>query len=212
MRIKENILQINKIISHDVKILAATKSRSIEEIKQAISMGIKMIGENYVQEAIEKSWSMKGLAELHCIGHLQKNKVKVAVEIFDMIDTIDSVEIALEINKRCEQINKIMPVLIEVNIAKEENKHGCIPEHLIELADSLAGLKNIRLRGLMTLGPNISAEKLRLYFREMKILFDKLKHKYPQIDILSMGMSDSYIIAVQEGATMIRLGTAIFGN
>ena len=212
MRIKENILQINKIISHDVKILAATKSRSIEEIKQAISMGIKMIGENYVQDAMEKSRSLKGLAELHCIGHLQKNKVKVAVEIFDMIDTIDSVEIALEINKRCEQINKIMPVLIEVNIAKEENKHGCMPEHLIELADSLAGLKNIRLRGLMTMGPNISAEKLGLYFREMKILFDKLKHKYPEIDILSMGMSDSYIIAVQEGATMIRLGTAIFGN
>jgi len=214
MSIKENIEKIRKELPSNIVIVAATKTRAIEEIKQAIPAEIEIIGENYVQEAESKQKELKGKVKVHCIGHLQQNKVKKAVEIFDMIQTVDSLKIAKEIDKRCRAINKIMPILIEVNIGKEENKSGCMPEDVEKIAIEISNLKNIKIKGLMTMGPVFdNPEKYRPYFKEMKKIFDKIKEKrIPDTDmeLLSMGMSDSYKIAAEEGANMVRIGAGIF--
>jgi len=212
MSIKENIEELKKEIPRNVEILAATKTRNIDEIKETISSGIKIIGENYVGEAEEKYEALKGKARIHCIGHLQTNKVKKAVKIFDMIESVDSLKTASEIDLRCKEISKIMPILIEVNSGKEENKDGCMPQDVLMFAKKISELKNIRLEGIMTMGPFISPKKLRPYFRETKKIFDKLKKEYNTIFVLSMGMSDSYPLAIEEGATRVRIGTKIFGK
>ncbi len=212
MGIKENIANIKKEIPSKVTLVVATKTRNVSEVEEAISGGITTIGENYVQEAESKA-SLRGKVKIHCIGHLQTNKVKDAVKLFDMIETVDSIKIAKEIDKRTE---KIMPILIEVNIGKEENKSGVMPDKTIGLIKEISKLKNVNIKGLMTMAPFFDdAEKDRPYFREMKQLFDKIKSmKIPNVDmeILSMGMSDSYKVAIEEGATMVRIGTKIFGK
>ena len=216
MLIKENVKKIKKELPPDIKIIAATKTRSVDEIKQAIEAGINIVGENYVQEAERKFQELKGKVEFHCIGHLQKNKVKKAVEIFDMIQTVDSVKIAKEIDKRCKNISKIMPILIEINSGKEKNKSGCMPEDTGKLIKEASTLKNIKIKGLMTMAPYFKEpEKDRPYFKLTKKLFDKLKAlNIPNVDmeILSMGMSHSYKIAIKEGANMVRIGTKLFGS
>lgn len=212
MSIRENLERILKSIPKNVVVVAATKTKNLEEIKEVIDAGTRVIGENYLQEAERKHVALKGKIDMHCIGHLQSNKVKKAVQIFDMIQTVDSLKIAKEIDKRCFEIEKVMPVLIEINIAEEENKKGCYPEKTMELARNMDKLKNIKLKGIMTMGPSFSAEKLRPYFKKTKILFDKLKKDFPDIDTLSMGMSDSFNVAIDEGATMVRLGNVIFGE
>lgn len=215
MSIKENIEEIKKEIPDDVTLVAATKTRSVFEIKEAIDAGISIIGENYVQEAESKYKELKGKVKIHCIGHLQTNKIKKAVEIFDMIETVDSVKVAKEIDKRT---TKLMPILVEVNIAKEASKSGVMPENTIDLIKEISNLnlKNIKIKGLMTMAPFFDdPEKDRPHFREMKQLFDELKAmNIPNVDmeILSMGMSDSYKVAIEEGATMVRVGTKIFGK
>jgi pyridoxal phosphate enzyme (YggS family) len=215
MGIAENIEKIRQSLPNNIEILAAAKSRNISGINEAISAGIKIIGENYVNDAEKKCKELKGRAEIHCIGHLQSNKIKKAVEIFDCIQTIDSERLAEEISKQCEKIGKIMPVLIEVNIAREQSKNGCLPEKVSGLAKYILTLKNIKLKGLMAMGPffkNEEIEKIRPYFRETKKLFDDMKKLSSEIDTLSIGMSDSYKIAAEEGATMVRIGARIFGN
>lgn len=211
MSIKQNTLKLLSSIPKNIDVVAATKSQSVEEIKSAISAGIKIIGENYVQEAKEKYGKLKGLVSFHLIGHLQTNKVRDAVEIFDMIQTVDSVKLAKEIDKRAK---KPMPVLIEVNIAHEKNKHGIFPEDVLNFLNSAKSLKNLQIKGLMTMGPILkNPEDYRPYFKKMKQLFDEIKEKNlpnASMKILSMGMSDSYKIAIEEGATMIRLGRIIF--
>jgi pyridoxal phosphate enzyme (YggS family) len=212
MGIKENIEQIKKDIPSNVTLVAATKTRSVDEIKEAIKAGITIIGENYVQEA-ESKIELKGKVKIHGIGHLQTNKIKGAVDIFDMIETVDSVKVAKEIDKRS---SKQMPVLVELNIAKEASKSGVMPEKTIELINEISKLKNIKIKGLMTMAPYFDdPEKDRPYFKQMKQLFDKIKSmNIPNVDmeILSMGMSDSYKVAIEEGATMVRIGTKIFGK
>ena len=211
MSIKENIEKIRREIPSNVVLVAATKTRSAGEIEEAIAAGIGIIGENYVQEAEKKFLALKGKVKFHCIGHLQTSKVKKAVEIFDMIETVDSAKIAEEIDKRCKNIGKIMPLLIEINIGKEKNKSGCMPEDAKALIKEISALKNIGIKGLMAMAPFFDdPEKDRPYFREMKKIFDNLKEGY-DLTILSMGMSDSYKIAVEEGATLVRIGTGIFG-
>ena len=204
MTIKDNLESIKKDISDDITILAATKKRTVKEIQEAIDSGIRIIGENYVQEAQSKYKELKDKTEIHCIGHLQTNKVKKAVKIFDMIQTVDSLKLAKEINKRTK---KIMPVLIEVNIGEEENKDGCMPSEVKSLAEDITKLPNLQLKGLMTMAPKGKEEP---YFIKIKDIYDRLKEKY-NFSILSMGMSDSYREAVKHGCTMIRLGTALFG-
>jgi len=210
--IRNNIQDILTSLPGHVDLVAAAKSRSVEEILEAIDGGVKIVGENYTREAEEKFSVIGRKVKWHFIGRLQKNKVKKAVRIFDMIETVDSVEIAVAIDKACAEIEKVMPVLIEVNSGKEENKSGILPQNLEFLIKDIVGFKNIKLSGLMTMGPMLkNPEDYRPYFRETKKLFDKIK---PTLDIkyLSMGMSDSYRIAIQEGANLIRIGTAIFGK
>ncbi|MDP2911421.1 MAG: YggS family pyridoxal phosphate-dependent enzyme [Candidatus Omnitrophota bacterium] len=209
--IRNNIQNILGGLSSRVELVAATKSRSIEEILEAIDCGVKIIGENYVREAEEKFNIIGAKVKWHFIGRLQKNKVKKAVRVFDMIETVDSVEIAALIDKACAEIEKAMPVLIEVNSGKEENKSGVFPQDAENLIKDISGFKNIKPLGLMTMGPFFkNPEAYRSYFRDTKALFDKIKLT-TNIKYLSMGMSGSYEIAIQEGANLVRIGTAIFG-
>ena len=209
MEFEQNIQQIKEQLG-SVTLVAATKGKTVEEINKAIYAGITIIAENYVKEAVDKHRQLAGKVAFHFIGHLQRNKVPKAVEIFDMIQTVDSLPLAKKINEECAKINKNMPVLIEVNIAKEKNKSGCTPEEVEQLAAVISKLPNLQLKGLMAMGPALAIpEELRHYFKLMKIIFDKLQKEY-NVSVLSTGMSDSYKIAIEEGATMARIGKKIF--
>ncbi len=214
--ILQNANQILGELPAGVKLVAAAKTRQPEEILEAVEGGVEIIGENYVQEA-ERVYELVGnRAKWHFIGHLQKNKVKRAVRLFDMIETVDSVAIAREIDKRCTQVGKIMPVLIEVNSGREKQKSGVFPESLEQLVRDIAALLNVRVMGLMTMGPLLAdPEDLRPYFAETRKIFEKIKKLgLPSMEMryLSMGMTNSYKVAVEEGANIVRLGSKIFGE
>ena len=214
--IKQNVVQILSELPDGVELVVAAKTRKPGEILQAIEAGVKIVGENYVQEA-EPAYEVVGnRAKWHFIGHLQRNKVKKAVKLFDMIETVDSVEIAREIDKRCAQIGKVMPILIEINSGREEQKSGVFPEKAEQLVREISSLQNIRVKGLMTMGPRFGNPKdSRPYFVETKKIFDKLKNlDLPNIEMryLSMGMTNSYKIAIDEGANIVRIGSKIFGE
>ncbi|MCR4409932.1 MAG: YggS family pyridoxal phosphate-dependent enzyme [Candidatus Saccharicenans sp.] len=213
--IKENVRQLLKELPPGVELVAAAKQQPPEKIVAAIEAGIRIIGENYVQEAAEAFMVIGKKVQWSFIGHLQKNKVKKAVEIFDIIETVDSLELAAEINKRCAALGKIMPVLIEVNSGREPQKFGALPEEVEPLARAITGLPNLKLRGLMTMGPfEGDPEEARPYFRLTRQLFEQLKAlNLPgaELNILSMGMTNSYRVAIEEGANRVRLGTRIFG-
>ena len=214
--ITENVRRLLSELPPDVQLVAAVKTRTPDEIKEALQAGIKILGENYVQEAEQAYAAIGKAAQWHCIGHLQKNKVRKAVEIFDMIETVDSLEMAQEIDKKCQQPGKIMPVLIEVNSGREPQKSGVFPENVAVLAQSISSLPNIRLMGLMTMGPAVGdPEDSRSYFVTTRQVFAELKRlNLPNVTMqyLSMGMTNSYRVALAEGANMIRLGTLIFGE
>ena len=214
--IRQNVSKIIGELPVGVQLVAAAKTRKPEEVLEAIEAGIKIIGENYVQEA-ERAYEVVGSkVKWHFIGHLQKNKVKKAVRIFDMVETVDSVEIAREIDNRCAQIGKIMPVLIEVNSGREIQKSGVLPEGVEKLAREISVFPNIRLMGLMTMGPRFgNPEDSRPYFVETRKEFEKLKKldlPNTEMKYLSMGMTNSYQIALEEGANIVRLGSKIFGE
>jgi pyridoxal phosphate enzyme (YggS family) len=215
MGIKEKVEKILKEIPDGVILIAATKGRSIEEINEAIEAGIKIIGENYVQEAEKKFEAIGKKVKWHMIGHLQTNKVKKAIEIFDMIETVDSEKIAREIDKEAKKRNIIFPVLIEINSSREKQKSGVLPEDAEKLIYEISKYENIKIEGLMTMGPFVeNPEDIRPYFRLTKELFEKFKNlNLPNFEMkyLSMGMSDTWKIAIEEGANIIRIGTAIFG-
>ena len=213
--IKENVKKILDELPTSVELVAASKTRTPEEILQAIQAGIKIIGQNYVQEA-QKAYSIIGQqVKWHFIGHLQRNKVKKAVEIFDMIETIDSIALASEIDKQCRRLGKIMPILIEINSGREQQKYGIFPEDMEDLTKKISGLKNIKIQGLMTMGPMFgNPEDARPYFVETKKVFDKIRTlDIPDIEMryLSMGMTNSYLVAIEEGANLVRIGSKIFG-
>ncbi|HRR96479.1 MAG TPA: YggS family pyridoxal phosphate-dependent enzyme [Candidatus Ratteibacteria bacterium] len=215
MGIKENLNEIFRKLPGGVELIAATKSRSVDEILEAIECGIKIIGENYVQEAEEKFKFIGKKVKWHMIGHLQKNKVKKAIEIFDMIETLDNFSLAKEIDKHAKRKEIIYPCLIEINSGREIQKSGVLPEDIEEVIAEISTLENITIKGLMTMGPLVeNPEDMRQYFRLVKELFDKLKEKcFPNVEMkyLSMGMTDTWEIAIQEGANMVRIGTGIFG-
>ena len=216
MTVAENVRQILAELPEGIKLVAAAKTREPGEVVEAVEAGIGIVGENYVQEAESAYDAIGNKVEWHFIGHLQRNKVKKAVALFDMIETVDSIEIAGEIDKRCGQIGKTMPVLIEINSGREAQKAGVYPENAERLVAAMAGLKNIRVTGLMTMGPlTARPEGLRPCFRETKELFDRIKKlSLPNVEMryLSMGMTDSYKIALEEGANMVRIGSRIFGQ
>ncbi|MQY80896.1 MAG: YggS family pyridoxal phosphate-dependent enzyme [Dehalococcoidia bacterium] len=216
MGIKQNVTQILNELPDGVQLVAAAKTRQPPEILEAIESGVKIIGENYVQETERVREVIGDKAEWHFIGHLQKNKAKKAVTMFDMIETVDSPAIAREIDKRCAQINKTMPVLIEINSGREEQKTGVLPENAEQLARDISNLPNIKLMGLMTMGPRFgNPEDARPYFVATKGIFDKIKKlNLPRVEMryLSMGMTNSYRIALEEGANMVRIGSKLFGE
>jgi len=214
--IKENVKKILDELPENIELVAAAKARTSEEIEEAIEAGIKIVGENYVQEA-QRAWAVIGKrVKWHFIGHLQKNKVKKAVKIFDMIETVDSYNLAKEISERCSQISKMMPVLIEVNSGKEKQKFGVFPEDVLNLIKEISDFSNIKVIGLMTMGPRFgNPEDSRPYFIETRKIFEKIKGlNLPNIEMryLSMGMTNSYQIAIEEKANMVRIGTLIFGK
>ena len=216
MTIKENVQKILSELPDGVELVAAAKTRSPEEILEAVQAGVTNVGENYVQEA-ERAYEVVGnSARWHLIGHLQKNKAKKAVGIFDMVETVDSVDIAMKIDKRCRQIGKVMPVLVEVNSGREQQKAGVLPDNAEQLIREISVLQNVKVMGLMTMGPQFGdPEDSRPYFVETKRVFDRIKELcLPDVEMryLSMGMSNSYRVALEEGANIVRIGTRIFGE
>ncbi|MBN2480471.1 MAG: YggS family pyridoxal phosphate-dependent enzyme [Bacteroidales bacterium] len=214
--IKKNTTGILSSLPAGVTMVAAAKTRTPDEVKAVIESGVKILGYNYVQEAESMHEIIGNTVKWHMIGHLQRNKVKKAVRLFDMIETIDSEELALEVNRQCAAMNKIMPVLVEINSGKESNKTGILPEEAEKLILYISGLPYLQVQGLMTMGPRFGKpEKARPYFKTTKSLFDLIKQAgIPNIAMrhLSMGMSNSYKIAIEEGANIIRIGTLLFGG
>lgn len=201
-------------VARDEKIIlvAVTKNHEVELMREAIDAGATDIGENRVQEASEKFPKLDRAVIRHLIGHLQTNKVKAAVKLFDMIQSVDSEHLAAAIDKAAGSIGKVQDVLIQVNAARETQKSGVLLEDLDALINFVDEAKNLRLRGLMMIAPNFpDAEECRPLFRQMRKLFDELKTAREAFDFLSMGMTHDYKVAVEEGANVVRVGTAIFG-
>ena len=203
-------------IPDGVTLVAAAKTRSPEQVRAVLAAGVTDIGHNYVQEAQAGIDSLgRGAARWHLIGHLQRNKVKRAVQLFDIIETVDSVRLADALEAACAAAGRVMPVLVEVNSAAEQQKSGVWPDQAEALVHHLAGLEHLRVEGLMTMGLfDPDGEACRPCFRLVRRLFDELSRA--SIDgvnmrWLSMGMSSSWRVAVEEGANMVRIGTALFG-
>jgi pyridoxal phosphate enzyme (YggS family) len=198
----------------EVQLVAVTKTISSEIINQGIAAGIKIIGENKVQEAkAKKEWVDPVI--WHMVGHLQTNKVKHAIRIFDMIQAVDSIHLAEEINKRCEIEHRTLPVLVEVNTSGEASKFGCEPETATDLVSKISKLKHLKIKGLMTIGLfTDQMDLVRPCFIKLREIFEKIKGLRldgVSMEHLSMGMSADYEVAIEEGATIVRIGTAIFG-
>lgn len=224
----ENTSKIFKKICHsamragrdpgEVKLIAVTKTVSISTIYEAIEIGLRIFGENRVQEAQKKIEDLRlriknTNIQWHLIGHLQKNKAKYAVQLFDLIHSVDSVELAKEINKNAEKIEKIQRILIQVKLSQENTKHGASEDNLNLLLEEIMGLKNLKVEGLMTIPPFFdNPEDARPYFKRLREIRDEFTESGFDLPELSMGMSGDFEVAIEEGATMVRIGTAIFGE
>ncbi|MCL4457440.1 MAG: YggS family pyridoxal phosphate-dependent enzyme [Nitrospirae bacterium] len=224
----ENASLILKKMSHaamragrcpsEVKLVAVTKTVGAEAVKKAVDAGLRCFGENRVQEAQKKisdliSEISNSRIEWHLIGHLQKNKAKYAVQLFDVIQTVDSAALAEELNRQAEKAGKIQRILIQVKLSEEEAKHGVSEKELMSLLEEIKGLHNLKLEGLMTMPPYFEdAEKARPYFKRLREIRDEAGREGYSLPELSMGMSGDFEVAIEEGATMVRIGTAIFGE
>jgi pyridoxal phosphate enzyme (YggS family) len=222
--IRDNIIMINKRIAEaasrvnkhpkDIKLVAVTKTCPLEAIKAAAESGIQDFGESRLQEAEPKIDKLGHIADWHMIGHLQSNKTKRAVAIFDMIQSLDSWKLAEEINRHSEYLGKKTKCLLEINSSGEFSKFGIDPEKGSEIADKIGDLRSIELCGLMTIGPlSNDMNSIRRAFEQTKKLYDNIQNRINgQFRILSMGMSSDFEIAIAEGSNMVRVGTAIFGD
>lgn len=230
--IQSNIEQVQKRMElackkvgrdpNDVRLMVVTKGRTIEEIKSAETYGLRVFGENKVQEAMKK-WEKRDFpSDLHMIGHLQTNKVREAIKIFDVIESADNFKLLLAIHQEAAKLQKKIPVFIQINVSKDPKKFGILPENILQFfreANPLLVTGNIEVRGLMTIVEHTgSISARRPFFKEMKKIFDELKAlfqeghiEHVQMEHLSMGMSEDFEIAIEEGATIIRVGRAIFG-
>ena len=202
--------------SQGITLVAVTKTVPVETIELAINAGIKIIGENRVQEAQEKFSFIGNKVEWHLIGHLQTNKVKKALEIFSVIQSIDSLHLAAEIEKRANALNKTVPILIEVNTSQESTKFGVNPNELYGLIKDMLPLSHLQISGLMTIGPGLAIEdkeKSRPCFRLLYELRQKTETEFGiKLPYLSLGMTSDFEVAIEEGSNMIRIGAAIFGE
>lgn len=216
--IAENLALLRESIPSDtVTIIAVTKTQPPEVIREAFAAGLSIMGENRVQEAAEKAAALSDLPlKWHLIGHLQTNKVRQAIALFDLIHSLDSLRLATEIDRCAQNAGKLQNVLLQVNVAGEETKSGVALDYAEELAALIENLSHLRLCGVMTIAPFYADSELtRPIFRATRILFEKLKMKatHPEsFQWLSMGMTHDYKIAVEEGANMVRIGTGLFGT
>jgi len=223
-KISDNLISINDRIRsaarksgrgpEEITLVAVTKTVEPKKIKEALNCGVRLFGENYVQEAEEKIRKIRDKSvKWHFIGHLQKNKAKLAAALFDMVESVDSVGLAKELNKRAEEP---IDILMEINVAGEGSKTGVPIDSAFELAEAISGMKNLRLRGLMTIPPyNEDPELSRPYFVALRRCAERINKAHLEnvsMRELSMGMSGDFEVAIEEGATIVRIGTAIFGE
>ncbi len=223
--IAENLAQVQKNIEKscgeinrdpgEVTLIAVSKTKPVEMLKEAYDAGARVFGENKVQEIVDKYDQMPSDVKWHMIGHLQRNKVKYIVDKVAMIHSVDSFRLAETIEKEAAKKEVVVPILIEVNVAREESKFGLRPEEVLPFIEEIADFSHIRINGLMTIAPYVeNAEENRRIFRELKKLSVDIAAKNINnvtMSVLSMGMTGDYMVAVQEGATMVRVGTGIFG-
>lgn len=223
LSIGDRVRDVMASLPEGVLLVGAAKMRSPEEARAAIEGGLSAIGHNYVQQAETMRQSLsewkaqwESPVSWHLIGHLQRNKARKAVALFDMIETIDSMRIAQAVDLHCAAIRKVMPVLIEINSGSESNKTGVAPGEALDLTREIGQMEHLRLQGLMTMGPRFGdPEDCRPYFRVTKGLFDSLSSADlggAEMRYLSMGMSNSYRVAIEEGANIVRIGTTLFGE
>lgn len=213
-KIQEACKRVNRN-SSEIILVGVSKMHPIEKLTIAKECGIEIFGESKAQELMEKFEQLGGV-KWHFIGHLQKNKVKYIIDKVELIHSLDDLELAKEIDKRAKNLGKIMDVLIQINIGKEESKYGIYKEDIWDFCNSLSEFKNVKVKGLMCIPPaEANIDETRKYFRDMKQIYDDIKKlKYDNFDImyLSMGMSDDFEIAIEEGANIVRVGTGIFGE
>ena len=201
------------LTGNDVILVAVTKNHPPEVITKSLALGVQTIGENRVQEAKHKQEAIGKQGFWHLIGHLQTNKARQAVAHFDLIESVDSEHLLAAVDKEAARIGKVQDILLQLNIAHEEQKSGLEKEEYLALLPKLAEYKNVRLRGLMVIAQKCDdIEETRPVFAAGYRAFVRLKEQYPEIDILSMGMSSDYPIAIEEGANVVRVGTALFGQ
>ena len=216
MGIAENLIRLHKEIPSDVRIIAVSKTMPVSAIQEAYDNGQRDFGENKVQEMADKQRQLPGDIAWHMIGHLQTNKAKSAIDLFSLIHSVDRMSLAEELNREAAKKNKILPVLIQVNISGEETKSGIDPAGTRQLLQEVALLPSLSVQGLMTMPPWFeNPEEARPYFIALRKLRDELAgEKIPNVSLkeLSMGMSGDFETAIEEGATLVRIGTAIFGE
>ena len=228
MSAQDRLIQVQKNIQNacersgrqpsEVELVGVSKKKSAEEIRAFFELGLKSFGENYLQEALPKLKEIpKSAMRLHFIGHLQSNKVKPVVENFDVIHSVDRLKILKVIDRHAEEMKKIQEVLLQLNIGDEDSKSGFSAEEVIEQISELFSYKNVVIRGLMSFPPLGDEKQTREYFRKTKMIFDRIRgaltdEQAKQFDSISMGTTSDYGIAIEEGATMVRVGTALFGE
>ncbi|MBP2626415.1 MAG: hypothetical protein H6Q68_1126 [Firmicutes bacterium] len=207
---------IGKNISDSVKLVAVTKNHSVLAVREAIAAGVMAIGENRIQEAIDKAQGLNACVEWQLIGHLQTNKVRQAVSLFDMIQSVESERLAIEIDRAAGKIGKRQDILMQINVANEDTKFGISAREVMSLGRFISNLEHVRLCGLMTVAPFYeNTEFARPIFREMYQLFMELRDANlvnTKVEWLSMGMTNDYIVAIEEGSNLVRIGTGIFGQ
>jgi pyridoxal phosphate enzyme (YggS family) len=222
--IRQNLSALQKRISRaaagcgrdpaSVRLVTVAKTQGVEAVRAAIHAGCVIVGENYIQEAREKFDVLAPLpVAWHFIGHLQTNKAKYAVRIFELIHTVDSEKLAAELDKQARKIGKVQNILVQVNIGAEPTKSGVDPDQAADLVRRISGYENICIQGLMAMPPFFDApERARPFFRELRRVSNRIQEQIPRPALeLSMGMSGDFEVAIQEGATLVRIGTAIFG-
>jgi len=226
MSIAENLARVKEQIAKaavrsgrrpdSVKLVGVTKTVDVDRIKEAVSAGLQILGENYVQEARDKIKEVGGEVSWHFVGRLQTNKAKYAVKLFDMIQTVDSFKLAKELDRRAQPLGRKIPIIIQVNLASEVSKGGVKPSECISLIKQISVLANLQIRGLMTMPPFFDQpERARPYFAQLRELSQEIaRTQLPRVEMneLSMGMSGDFETAIEEGATLVRVGTAIFGE
>ena len=231
-QVAENLLRLRERIDaacrrasrnpEDITLVAVTKTVGFDKIREAIEAGVEVLGENRVQEAAPKIEALAGITSgpgtgvaWHMIGHLQRNKVKKAVTMFDMIQSVDSYDLAAEIDRRCGQLDKVMEILIEVNTSGEDTKYGVSPDETIDLTRRISHLSNTNIMGLMTIGAfTDDDDSIRSCFRTLRELARQVEDSdigNAEMRYLSMGMTSDYELAIEEGSNLVRIGTAIFG-